>query len=272
MRYIQNINDDNDLTTSAKGNEMTTIKTNDVANVSASDLATVNELLDELDLGLDAVEDSEPVIEAAEGAIEEIVIEDVLDEETLNALGADIARTEIYEDQESTTTVDTEAAAAAKTENKTKKAPKAAGTGTPRAPKDLASLPEAIFQLESGDTADAANKTAVMAMIPGQKKIAEKFENLFSALAADKQPSTYTTIAFQALDKTGTLTSSELIAAYKTVGAKSDTEGYNDGTARSQAGQLMALFETVKIARRSSQTLTLNKDSVLAELLRKVCA
>ncbi len=57
------------------------------------------------------------------------------------------------------------------------------------------------------------------------------------------------------------MTSADLIACYKAA-------GLGDGTARSQTGQIMALFAAVKIADRIGQTLTLRADSTLATKIR----
>ena len=101
------------------------------------------------------------------------------------------------------------------------------------------------------------------ALKPAQVKIAEKFENLFTALSVGKAPSTYVMIAFKLLDEKKTVTSADIVAAYK-------ASGLGEGTARSQSGQIMHLFATVEIATRVGQTLTLNASSTIADRIRKV--
>lgn len=242
---------------------------------SAVNVNTLDSLLDDLDLDGVEAEPIEEVIEAAAEDQQEEVIEPSaeLADDDLRNLEADMTREEVYAEQAPTTDVDTQAPAEAKKTKRTKKADADASApktpAQPRAPRDLASLDEAVFQLEDDVAAD---KAAVMATIPTQKKIAEKFENLFGAISAGRKPSTYITQAFALLETKGAVTTADIVAAYKTPGAKSPTEGYNEGTARSQCGQIMNLFATVKIATRNGQALTLNPKSTLAAKLRKIGA
>ncbi|WLR90910.1 hypothetical protein [Shinella zoogloeoides] len=252
--------------------------------VGASDVAELDNLLGELDLGTSTDADLEELIEAVDEAVAGVdtsaVVDDTLtdlalDDEELRKLEASIERSEAYEEQESTIQADTQVPQAAATTQTVVKPSKTPRASTPRVARDLKSLDAKHFVLEvDGLLQDAAGleatKTATLGLIPSQKKVAEKFENLFASIAAGKAPSTFVVIAFNLLDKTGSISSADLVAAYKTVGAKSDTEGYNEGTARSQAGQIMNLFDAVKIATRTKQALVLNKDSNLAASLRAI--
>lgn len=250
--------------------------TNTQTQTAKTDTTTGVEDLDALLEGLDVADASpeaiEETIEEIEAATEEAapVVEEVpdeIDDLDLGAAVAQIEREEVYAEQESTGDADADAAKQAKAEApKTKK--KAAGASTPRTPRDMNTVAAEFFVLE-GDVAtmsdadkDAA-KTATIAAVPGQKKIAEKFENLFTSVSAGKAPSRYVVDAFKFLDDKGSITSTDLVAHYQAA-------GLGTGTARSQAGQIMNLFDTVKIATRSKQSLALNKGSVLAGRLRDI--
>lgn len=199
--------------------------------------------------------------EAAENArlkADEAVVEkddEELDEDLLADLEATVARAEVYAAQEATidpTPVPTT------TLSKPARQKKAVVASTPRLPrKSLGDLDESVFEIVIGGLID---KAAVIAARPSQVKVAEKFDNLFLALAAGKEPSSYVTTALKVLTKTGTMTSADLIAAYK-------ADDLSDGTARSQTGQIMELFNVVGIALRSGQSLTLRQDSSVAKRL-----
>lgn len=223
------------------------------------EIESVEAILDDLDnLDLEAT---------GEETIEEISEDDVTGDD-LRDLEIQIEREAAYEEQTSNLDADAGAVETAKEERK-KNPVKVRNPGksasTPRAPKDLNAVAAEFFVLE-GDVAtmDQADiddaKTTTMMLVPTQKKIAEKFENLFSALAAGKLPSTYVVQAFKLLDGKGAVTSTEIVNDFKGT--------YKQGTAMSQAGQIMHLFATVKIADRSKNTLTLNKNSVVAGRLR----
>lgn len=194
-----------------------------------------------------------------------VVKDDEVTEDDLEELTETLARQAAYQAQEATTapvalvtpTADDKASKPAR--QKAAKSPKAAGAAkTPR--KSLADLNEAVFEIIVGAPAD---KAAVLAKRPLQVKIAEKFDNLFLALDAGKEPSSYVVTAMKVLTKTGTMTSADLIAAYR-------GEGLKDGTARSQTGQIMELFNVVGIALRAGQMLTLRADSSIAARLMAI--
>lgn len=215
---------------------------------AAAQLETVEQALGELemaDLGTDEV------IEALEPIAE-------MDAEQERTVEAAIARSEVYEESEAPAllTESTETIAPAK------KA-KTIG-GAKRTPRDVNTLDASAFVLSTTAPADLeANKVAVLSKRPKQVKIAEKFDNVLSALAVGKAPSIYVTTCFQTLLAAGTVKSADLVAAIqasttKIGGAK------KIGTARSQAGQIMFLFDLLGIAIRTGNTLTLNGDSALA--------
>lgn len=235
-------------------------------NVQKKSADNIDELLSDLDMsnaGSDTVEELIEEIEEVVSEPDEGAIDDALDDAALKAVEADIERQDAYADQSSALSADASAPATAQANKKNKK-PRAAGT--PRAPKDLNSLDAVNFVLE-GDPAKMdkkaleAVKTATIALVPKQVKIAEKFENLFGALATGKLPSRYTVDAFKLLDDKKSITSSDLVTALIAGGVK-------EGTARSQSGQMMHLFDVTKIANRAKNTLVINDKSVIAERLR----
>lgn len=117
-------------------------------------------------------------------------------------------------------------------------------------------LPNEIFQLAT----EMPSRSRVLKRRPKQKKVAAKFDNVFEALALGEAPSTFTLQAFQQLDSKKRVTQADLVRAFR-------MEGYSDGTARSQANQMMTLFPSLGIATRVKQTLFLNK-SKIADRLR----
>lgn len=281
-RYKDNASENNDLNKLAKEIDMKTQTNNTAVTLAGSTAAALDDLLDDLELdGMDdetISDEVEEVIQAeavAESEVEAVTEED-LENVDLDELEMSIDREEGYASQESEMSVaekPAEAVAAAKntTAPKAPRAPRAASTtpATPRTPRDLASLDAKVFVLE-GDAAQmdddtlATNKATVMAALPTQKKIAEKFENLFAALNAGKQPSVYVTAAFKLLDEKKSVTGTDITAMFKT--------SYKQGTAQSQSGQIMTLFEATKIATRQKNTLVLNDNSVVAERLREIFA
>ncbi len=234
--------------------------------LAALDLDAVAEVLVEVeDLGLDdmdAIEELDVAAAEPEAAPNESA---VLDADALQDLDIKMDRAEAYEEQTSTTTVVDPAGAVVA---KVKKAKTATVSKTPAAPRvstDMSTIEPKFFQLSktatfADDAALEANKAAVIASTPKQIKIAEKFDNVFRSMAAGRVPSIYTMNAFKLLAMKKTLTSADLVAAYK-------TQGLGEGTARSQTGQMMALFPALGVAARAGQTLTLDANSTVAEYL-----
>lgn len=251
------------------------------SNIAANTLdeaAELDALLGNLDLPEDEIvtvqavtdETEETVIEETEGeAPVELAATDetVLDDETADAIEAEMelqeAREELYANQEASE-ADLEAQPAP---TKAARAPKAA---KPRAARiSLDSLPVDAFVLTSLIPDDLeANKQAVIRGCPAQKKVQEKFENVLVSIHQNKAPSTYVMDCFRVLDKAGTATSPDLVAALKSTNLKNGSKTYSEGTARSQVGQIMALFPALKIATRNGNALTINPDSLLVEALR----
>lgn len=217
-----------------------------------ADFSAVEDLLDELE---DVVIEDE-VVEVEE----EILEADALDAEDVAVLEADIARTELYAEAETGAAVEPVVI----TESTPKKA---RATKAPKAPKgpaivrDLAALPADVFAFSEEPGLDPeVHKAAVISAKPAQIKIAEKFENLFVSIANKRTPNVYTARAFEFLVTKETITTGDLVGHFKGL-------GYTEGTARSQAGQIMSLFSTVGIAKRAGSTLVLDQNSVIAAKL-----
>lgn len=268
--------------------DVTAINTDVAATMESIDMALADldlendEVVEELDAALDdleAIAEEEAVVEEPE-VVEEQEVEAAAEESTLTAAAIDddlladldleLARTEAYNAQESAPIASEEEQEAIKAKGAARAKRASSGSSTPRAatprtPRDINAVPAEIFVLNGDvaamdDAAKDAAKAATMALLPKQVKVAEKFENLLMSLAAGKLPSRYTVVAYKALAARKTLTSADLVGAYK-------AEGLKEGTARSQSGQMMNLFSTLQIADRSGQTLTLREDSNLAARL-----
>lgn len=233
----------------------------------AADLESVEALLDGLEdiiedeiveVEEDVLEPLEPeVLEAIEDAGQADGVEpEVLDAADESILEMEIAKEEVYAAAETgPEVVDEPVAAVTAAKPKASKAPKA-----PSVVRDLSALPDAVFTL----TVDTPpNKAAVIAARPGAKKVAEKFDNVFVSLAANRAPNVYTVKAFNALVEKSTMTTGDFVAAFK-------ADGYTEGTARSQAGQIMALFDVLGIAKRKGNSLTLNEESAVAAKLIEI--
>jgi hypothetical protein len=235
----------------------------------AADLNALDAALADFDLEGDAIEeiigDEEVNLEA--GA-------EILDDDALADLDIALDRTASYEAQPAGKTLgDVETPAPVKpakaAKEKKAKAPKEPKEAKePRVPRDINSVKDEFFIL-SGDPATmddadkAVAKASTMAKMPTQKKIAEKFENFFTAISVGAEPSRYTMIAFRVLDEKKDITATDITGAYKAA-------GLGDGTARSQQTQLMNLLPALGIADRVGQSLKLRSDSLLAERLRKL--
>jgi len=219
-------------------------------------------------------------IETVEGALadlklgdEDAVIEELSADESA-ALDLSITKSELYSKAGADVKIAADIAAPAGDVAVTKKERKAR---TPKAPKaakavvvrDLNILPASLFQISKDSTiTDAEAKIAMIAARPKQKKIAEKFDNVFAALNVGKAPSRYVVDLFRLLDTKKSVTSTELVNAM--MGSASGRgSAYGEGTARSQTGQIMELFNVLGIADRTKNSLVLRADSVIATHLRK---
>jgi hypothetical protein len=220
------------------------------------------------DVILDPTPEDEAELEAAEAAPA------IVSDDALADLDLALAKSELYGEQKSASVTTTELPkptdAVLPKGQRAKKAAGSAGASAARTPRDISKVANEFFVLAGDVSAMSeddlkAARDATMKLVPNQVKVAEKFENLFTALSVGKAPSTYVMIAFKLLDGKGSMTSSDVVGAYK-------ASGLGEGTARSQSGQIMNLFATVKIADRAGQTLTLRSDSLLAERLRSLPA
>lgn len=231
-------------------------------NMNANDIGALEEALSALD-------DETPVEEIVEKTIEEI---EAVEEPTTDDLSDDFladleiaaAKQSAYEQQASTEMPDIAETIATGGAIKTKKTRSTSkGVSAPKQPRDLAAVPADFFLLSNDQPpkdADemTAEKTAVMSKRPTQVKIAEKFDNLFLQLSVGKKPSTYVMLAFDLLKAKGEFTSTDLVNHYK-------ANGLGDGTARSQTGQIMVLFNVVGIADRVGQTMKARSNSMIAD-------
>lgn len=119
-----------------------------------------------------------------------------------------------------------------------------------------ADLPDAERQAKIDEllaTIDDSKKTPI--------KIQEKVINFYAHLSNGAQLSNYTVMAIQLLVKDGELTSKTLKDAY-------EARPYSQGTASSQATQMMKLLPLLGLAVRNGQKLTINPDSVLLPSLK----
>ncbi len=146
---------------------------------------------------------------------------------------------------------------------KPKRVKKAAAVKTP---KDLESIADDVFDLGNG-----LDKAAVIALRPTQKKIGEKFDNLFQKVSIGAAPSIYIMACLDVLNSNGEATATDMIAALKASNSRSGTP-YNQGTAASQVGQMMNLFNVVGIAKRDGQKLVLDRASPLTVKLLAIAA
>jgi hypothetical protein len=273
-RYKDNANAINDLNVIAE--EIEDMKAAHISNTTVSaNIEQIEDLLSDLDLDIEASGESNEIEEIVDdgdtevSAMSDEAIEENVD---LDDLEMAIERDGFNASQESEIT---SSANASETLKKAKANKPAAGEkkvrekkeATPRAPRDMNSLDPVNFVLEGDATTMSSddletNKVAVMGAVPTQKKIAEKYENLFLALSQGKQPSVYVTQAFKLLDEKKTVTSADIVGMFKGV--------YKQGTAQSQAGQILTLFDAVKIATRQRNTLVMNDNSVVADKLRTI--
>jgi hypothetical protein len=247
--------------------------------------------MENLDLLLGELEIEETETVEAETVAEPEEITGNLDEETVRVLETELAKKEVYEaaGEPSADVIESydnsefngarfEPAAAvpvAGTPMKLKRAKreKKAATTTEKKEKierNVNALPPEAFQLVEEIPADAAHKAIMIAKRPSQKKIGEKFDQMICALHAGRKPSVYIMDLFAILDEKKTVTSLELIAALKAKSRTDGTKTYDDGTARSQVGQIMVLFHVLNIASRANQTLHLVENSTFARKLRDV--
>lgn len=236
-----------------------------IASIEELDLALADLELDDLEV----TEPAEEIIEAGEPAITE------LDADGERALEMLSVKDEVYGDQEEGATMEASPAPKPrKAREAGAKAPKEPKVSKPKIERDLSALPDDLFQLSTDPDVDSL-KDDVIALRPTQKKIAEKFDNLFQALNAGRAPSVYLMNCFKALDAAPgkSLSSKDMIALLTSTDKRTTSKvgsgtTYSQGTASSQVGQIMALFPVLGIATRAGSVLTLSDDSKIAERMR----
>ena len=226
---------------------------------SAYTAADINDILDDLDL------------EAATSDFEEEVIQEH-DDDFLDDIDLKMSLKDNYAQQEAVG-ADPEAEPPVSTKKARTK------STTPRVSKpaverDLTKIPDEFFVLDEGDpksfaTVSSEHRELTMKFRPAQKKVAEKFDNLFVSLAAGKMPSIFVVEAFKLLEKEGALSTGMLVVHY-TSGAAGTV--YLKGTAQSQAGQIMHLFRALGVIRANGMVYELNKQSTIAFRLRDLLA
>lgn len=99
-----------------------------------------------------------------------------------------------------------------------------------------------MVTLIAGGTSPINVETLIDGM---QKKVGEKARNLFDNIRRGTRLSVFTEMAIESLNKTGLIEGPELVKLYTHVGHAGKC--YAIGTARSQAGQMTALFSALGI-------------------------
>ncbi|MFA9261854.1 MAG: hypothetical protein ACEQSB_00640 [Undibacterium sp.] len=234
------------------------------------DIASIEAALQGLemeDIGEEIIGDEEQFTDESVDVAAEI---DDLDLSDMAAIETEIERQASYAAQTSEIDASANTAPAAKAV-KTKKEKTVKTTGaapSPRVERDLASISAEFFVLDKNDTdvdSFEAIKTSTLGAMPTQKKVAEKFENLFSRISVGSKPSSYVCDIFPLLTSKGMITSADIVAAFI-------ARGLGMGTAQSQSGQIMSLFPAVGLATRANNVLTRNPDSKIAERLSVILA
>lgn len=231
-------------------------------SIDGTDLSGLVDSIDEMNLE-DNLMEYEAVEDLAPQMIEEIDITELsASDEAAIQIASDTAalRAEVYAAAPTSELAEAAPVNASATKPvKEPKTPKVAGAAKePKIERDLATLPDAVFALRAGEGVD---KAAVLAHRPTQKKVMEKFENLFISLNAGRKPSVYTMACFEALKAApGSIKMADFVAAL-------EARKYSIGTARSQAGQIANLFTSLGVTSKVAGLYSLNTDSVIADRL-----
>ncbi|UKL15001.1 hypothetical protein hairong_096 [Pseudomonas phage hairong] len=119
-----------------------------------------------------------------------------------------------------------------------------------------------VADLSLSDEEAHAKRHELMASLDDKlpKKIGEKVVNLFASIAKGANLSTYTRIAIDLLVKDREITSKTLKDQYI-------ARPYSEGTASSQATQMMKLLPLLGIAHKEAGKLVLNDSSLLLHML-----
>ena len=200
---------------------------------------------------VEEIVEDEVVEEASELELDEIEVGAAADDEELRALEISLTKSEAYETAESEIEVmasEEVLGAGAETKAAKPKVVRAKSTKSvkPAAPKverDLKALPDSAFQLALTSDADA-DKTALLAARPTQKKIAEKFDQTIAALHAGRLPSTYVVDCFKIMKAKSSVTATDLVAALKADGYSHDQAGLDLRSEARSADCLIRMRET----------------------------
>lgn len=246
----------------------------EITEASNETEVSLEQALSEFDDIIDEAESVDDVVDDGDQSeIEDLNIvadNNLATPEELNLIEAAIEKEKIYEEQPVVTPIAVSEVTAAVTDKSKKKGKLSSTRKGGRSVHSLASVPAEFFVLEEDPSKldqsrlDAI-KDEVIKLRPLQTKIGEKFDNLFISLAAGREPSRYTKMAFAYLLEKGEATNGEVVKMYQDAGLR-------EGTARSQTGQMMTLLSCVKIANRSGQTLTLLPDNTITNRLRDLLA
>jgi len=226
------------------GDEPAEITVEDEGETPAETIEAVAEI-DELDAALaDLAIEAAPEIEGGVETVEAGANDDLISDEALagvmDELANEEAKHEVYAEQENTVTVEGAPDAPA-TATKAAKAPRAAAV--PRTSR-LAGSTHGAYVAAKLD--DAVIEAAVDAL---PKKVKDKATNLVDHIKLGKELSVYTKVAVNMLKADGAISNASLVTALTNASKKSAVGvGYSIGTARSQAGQMMALFGKLGIA------------------------
>lgn len=109
-----------------------------------------------------------------------------------------------------------------------------------------------VAMLTSGTPGDIGELSATVDGLA--KKVGDKAINLLRYADNPSKLQSYTLLGLLHLESEKSITSISLVAMLV-------AKGYTEGTARSQANQLMSLFPALKVADRSGKVLSLREDS-----------
>lgn len=207
----------------------------------------------------------------AEIEIEDATFEEVNEEELMNALEADEAKERAYETAESEIETAAEDEEGEKPVEKKKAARTPGGQAAIRDADAFASAAIAAFGgdsliLDSEEGALTEEQFRERLAEVKQIKVREKVLNLLNAAMNGRTPTKYTQIAGDLLVKASlngeNLTIAEIKKAY-------EDNGYKPGTVNAQAGQMMALFPALGMAKRGAVrgVLEPNPNSLLLDIL-----
>lgn len=190
----------------------------------------------------------------AEIEIEDATFEEVNEEELMNALEADEAKERAYETAES----EIETAADDESEKPVEKKKAARTPGGQAAIRDADAFASAAIAAFGGDSLILDSEEGALTEEQFRERLAEvkqikvreKVLNLLNAAMNGRTPTKYTQIAGDLLVKASlngeNLTIAEIKKAY-------EDNGYKPGTVNAQAGQMMALFPALGMAKRGGR-------------------